>query len=147
MRDLIMRCKHDSELEFRWTLLGKRFSRTPEAMKAIEEDHGEVIDRMGGVETRSEYLDLLQECDWVTSTARHEFFGIAVVEAMLCGCLPWLPDRLSYPELLPEGSSRLTPGCEGIDRERELLKLWNHLAPARAEIAVRRIEESIIQLI
>jgi glycosyltransferase involved in cell wall biosynthesis len=37
----------------------------------------------------------------VVSTALQENFGIAVVEAAACGCLPLLPHRLSYPELLP----------------------------------------------
>ena len=34
-------------------------------------------------------------------TSRQEFFGAGVVEAIYCGCFPWLPDRLSYPEHLP----------------------------------------------
>ena len=37
----------------------------------------------------------------VVSTAAHEFFGISVVEAMYLGCVPVLPNALSYPEILP----------------------------------------------
>ena len=37
----------------------------------------------------------------VVSCAVQEFFGISVIEAMYCGCMPILPRRLSYPELLP----------------------------------------------
>lgn len=37
----------------------------------------------------------------MVSTAEQEFFGIAVLEAMYCGCAPILPRRLSYPDLLP----------------------------------------------
>ncbi len=47
------------------------------------------------------YRDLLWQADIVISTAIQEFFGISVVEAMYCGCVPVLPRRLSYPELLP----------------------------------------------
>jgi len=36
------------------------------------------------------------------STAIQENFGIAVVESVLAGCWPLLPNRLSYPELLPD---------------------------------------------
>jgi hypothetical protein len=37
----------------------------------------------------------------VASTAVHEFFGIAMVEAMAAGLVPLLPRALSYPELVP----------------------------------------------
>jgi glycosyltransferase involved in cell wall biosynthesis len=47
------------------------------------------------------YRDLLWQADIVVSTAIQEFFGISIVEAMYCGCVPVLPRRLSYPELLP----------------------------------------------
>jgi glycosyltransferase involved in cell wall biosynthesis len=38
----------------------------------------------------------------VISTAVQENFGISVMEAVAHGCLPLLPNRLSYPELIPE---------------------------------------------
>ena len=50
---------------------------------------------------RDEYVDLLLRSDVVLSTAQHEFFGIAMVEAMAAGCVPVLPDALSYPEIVP----------------------------------------------
>ena len=47
------------------------------------------------------YRNLLNQADIVVSTAIQEFFGISVIEAMYCGCVPILPNRLSYPEILP----------------------------------------------
>ena len=41
-----------------------------------------------------EYVDLLRRADIVVSTADHEFFGIAIVEAMAAGAFPVLPNRL-----------------------------------------------------
>ncbi len=49
---------------------------------------------------RSTYLKHLSEADLVVSCARHEFFGVAIVEAVAAGCIPVLPDALSYPELI-----------------------------------------------
>jgi len=48
------------------------------------------------------YRSLLRSADVVVSTARHEFFGIAVVEAIAAGAFPVLPNRLVYPEHIPD---------------------------------------------
>jgi glycosyltransferase involved in cell wall biosynthesis len=50
----------------------------------------------------AEYAALLRRADIVVSSAIQEFFGIGVLEALFCGCVPVLPRRLVYPELLPE---------------------------------------------
>jgi hypothetical protein len=46
-------------------------------------------------------MDWLKQGVVAVSTAIQENFGIATVEAMRQGCLPLLPKRLSYPEILP----------------------------------------------
>jgi len=48
-----------------------------------------------------DYAELLRSADIVVSTARQEYFGIAITEAIYCGAFPVLPDRLVYPERLP----------------------------------------------
>lgn len=48
------------------------------------------------------YARLLASSDIVVSTSRHEFFGIAMVEAMYVGCIPVAPRRFNYPALVPE---------------------------------------------
>lgn len=59
------------------------------------------IVQWGKVPSRGEYASLLWAADVVVSTAIHEFFGVSVVEALYCGCRPVLPQRLSYPEIVP----------------------------------------------
>ena len=54
---------------------------------------------------RGTYLDVLSRSDIVVSTAEHEYFGVAVAEAIAAGAVPCLPNRLSYPELVPETSN------------------------------------------
>jgi hypothetical protein len=42
---------------------------------------------------------MLSQCSIVLSTAIHEFQGISVLEAVSRGCVPLLPNRLSYTEI------------------------------------------------
>jgi glycosyltransferase involved in cell wall biosynthesis len=74
---------------------------TAEFLRA-KEALAEHIVQWGMVDTASDYASLLWAADVVVSTAIHEFFGVAVVEAVYCGCRPVLPRRLSYPEIIPK---------------------------------------------
>ena len=56
----------------------------------------------GYVESREDYIKWLQRGSIVISTAAQENFGISVVEAIRYGCLPLLPVRLAYPEIIPD---------------------------------------------
>lgn len=64
-----------------------------------EEEFADHIVAAGELD-RQTYLEHLGTADLVVSCARHEFFGVAVVEAVAAGCVPLLPDALSYPELI-----------------------------------------------
>ena len=92
-----------SGLEFRLVLAGQD---PPSGSVSAEADRAEVARRFSswtlsaGELTREQYLAALRRCDLVVSCARHEFFGVAVVEAIASGCVPLLPNDLSYPELI-----------------------------------------------
>jgi len=58
--------------------------------------------QFGYLDSFADYARLLWESDIVASSAKHDFFGISVVEAIYCGCWPVLPWRLNYPDLIPE---------------------------------------------
>lgn len=66
---------------------------------AVEEEFADNVVASGDFE-RDEYLEYVAQSDLVVSCARHEFFGVAVVEAVASGCIPLLPNALSYPELI-----------------------------------------------
>jgi hypothetical protein len=51
--------------------------------------------------TKDEYYKNLCYSKISVSFALQETFGIAMLESVLCGCLPLVPDRLSYSELYP----------------------------------------------
>lgn len=147
--ELLAIAERESErLNLRWTILGERYRKVPGAFAAFEQRLAHRIDHFGFLPSREAYWAAVHNCDWVLSTATHEFFGVSVVEALLAGCLPWLPSRLSYPEILPESAHGLSPDrgepseewCHALRSE-----IQSHLEPARAFNAVARIDASLQQ--
>ncbi len=88
-------------LEFGLILLGESFRNWPAEFLEARQHLAERIVHFGYAEDVATYAHLLRQSDLVVSTARHEFFGASVVEACYCDCMPILPRRLSYPELIP----------------------------------------------
>jgi glycosyltransferase involved in cell wall biosynthesis len=88
-------------IDFRVALLGENYQVKPKAFVAAKSRFGEKIVQYGFVESKERLHGLAEKGAVVISTANQENFGIAMVEAMRHGCLPLLPDRLSYPEILP----------------------------------------------
>jgi len=88
--------------EFQVMVLGQSFQRKPDVFFEAQKKLHHRIFHFGYVEDRQRYLRCLQEATVVVSTALHEFYGIAVLEAIRAGCRPLLPNRLSYPELFPD---------------------------------------------
>lgn len=98
----VMNRLDDAGYAFRLILAGEHFQEQPPAFERAFERYGGRILHYGYAEDFAAYSRLLHRADLVVSTALHEFFGIAVMEAIYCGCHPLLPRRLSYPELIPE---------------------------------------------
>lgn len=93
---------HQEGHEFEIVLLGEQFRTAPPVFAQMLAQLDKHLVQVGFIPDRQDYLKMLSHCDVVVSTAIQENFGIAVVEAMLCGCQPILPNRLAYPELIPE---------------------------------------------
>ena len=86
---------------FRLALAGENFRNVPGEFEEAKTRLAHRIEHWGFLPSRSDYLALLREADLVVSTADHEFFGISILEAVQAGVFPLLPNRLSYPELIP----------------------------------------------
>lgn len=89
-------------LDFRIALLGENFNKVPNEFLEAKDLHANRIVQYGFVESKSDYFEWLKQGSIVVSTAIQENFGISLIEAMRYGCLPILPNRLSYPEILPK---------------------------------------------
>ena len=88
------------EYEFELYALGE-VERAGE--KAFQRLKDQLSDRIliSGVQESDAYRQILCHSDVVVSTTNHEFFGVAIAEAIGAGARPLLPDRLAYPEIVP----------------------------------------------
>ncbi|HJO26059.1 MAG: hypothetical protein CMK00_02880 [Planctomycetes bacterium] len=126
----LARLKEAAQLEF--VCLGEGDSALFDALPA------ERLVQRGRLESRADYARMLGSCDLVLSTAGHEFFGMAVAEALAAGCTPLLPRRLNYPDLIgPETGNRFA-GAGLYDTPEELVA---RLVAAAREPAPFRLRE------
>jgi len=129
----LRRLDHDG-VAFRLALAGANTRSDPREFAAAEERFGDQLVHVGHL-ARREYLDLLLRSSVVASTAVHEFFGIAMVEAMAAGLVPILPRALSYPELVPAAFHERVLYDSYGDLVRRLREVLVDLDGARREVA------------
>jgi glycosyltransferase involved in cell wall biosynthesis len=89
-------------LHYDLAVIGQQFRHSPQEFKHIETQFAHRLVQFGYLESRSDYLAALAGADIVLSTALHEFQGLAILEAISAGCIPIVPQRLVYPEIIPE---------------------------------------------
>ncbi len=109
--------------DFKLAITGERFGEMPPAFQLAQSRLGERIVQLGYLESFADYARLLWRADYVVSSARQEFFGVSICEAIYCGCVPILPDRLNYPALIPAEHHR---ACL-YQRDRLGAQLRHHL--------------------
>lgn len=115
--------------EFRLLLAGERVGDSSDALRDLSTRHADLIDVNAELD-RATYLETLGRADIMVSTARQEFFGVALTEAMAAGVLPIVPDRLVYPERIP---SSLADRCcyHSVDEAVEKTERALHDAEGR----------------
>ncbi len=122
----------DEGVAFRLALAGENLRVDPQEFDAIRQRLGDRVVHVGPLD-RDGYHRLLAASDVTVSTAEHETFGIAAVEAMAAGCVPLLPKRLSYPEIVPERWHEAVLYGDGELRDRLRIVLTG-LPAARAAV-------------
>jgi glycosyltransferase involved in cell wall biosynthesis len=98
LRDAL-RLLPDSVPDFQLSIIGEQFSEEPPVYQEIRQEFSSKIRTWGYQESRKDYEQVLASADIIVSTANHEFFGMAIMEASASGAVPILPNRLAYPEL------------------------------------------------
>ncbi len=132
---------HAAGVPFRLAAAGQNFRNVPAEFDAARALLADRIAHWGFLPSRQAYAALLRQADLVVSTADHEFFGISILEAICAGAFPLLPNRLSYPELIPP---ELHPACLYTDEndlfDKAVLRLtapWPAPPSLRQTIAAR----------
>ena len=123
----------ESQLDFEFHLIGQQFENTASEMtETVELLKGKGhLGRVGFVESRQDYLELLARSHCVLSTAHHEFQGLAIMEAMASGCVPVVPDRLVYPEFIDQ---KLRYDC--VEEAVEILLILAESPDAPADLSI-----------
>lgn len=144
-------------LAFRVAVLGPAPARPPAVFAAARKSLARYIVHWGQAVARSEYWRWLFWADLVVSTARQEYFGLSVAEAVGAGCRPLVPDTLVYPELYPARfrypPGALAPALVELARRPERARgedyrplaaayTWQAQAPAWQEMIAQTIKEA-----
>lgn len=125
-----------SGIDFRLILLGKTFPDSPQCFADAKNVFGKRVLHYGYVDSYADYVALLCRGDVVVSTAFHEFFGIAIIEAVRAGCFPLLPTRLAYPELF--ATAYLYRESEFSEKLAQAVTHGSRLSPDTARALTQR---------
>jgi glycosyltransferase involved in cell wall biosynthesis len=143
-----------SGFPFKCHIIGQSFRKIPAQLQSARDYLGASLGVFGFVEDRAQYLALLGSSDVVISTARQEFQGIAVLEAMASGCCPVVPDSLAYREFVPEACryQSVTEAAvmiqnlyRDVNREKEAVDLPQVVKPEYVRLRWQQLLGELLQ--
>ena len=114
----------DLNVDFTLHIVGQQFRSSPAIFATAKEHLAAHIQTWGYQKSKEDYLSCLQNANVIVSSALHEFQGLALLEAVACGCYPLAPNRLAYSEFLPESCLYES---HPDDRQKEMISLLSKL--------------------
>lgn len=124
--------------------------KNPDAFGALSV-HPDIKNRFTCVFTQSksgvskeEYWSQLRQAQYAVSFAKQETWGIAMIESVLSGCIPIVPDRLSYHGLYPP-LFRYTPGDDEVASAADALLQLDAMPEVEVQGALSELQQSFIQ--
>ncbi len=94
---LLKRKGHDLRLH----VMGQSFRNVPECFGHAKAEFARDIVTWGH-QPAKHYRQVLHRAHVVVSTALHDFQGLSMLEAIQRGCVPVAPDRMAYPDYVPD---------------------------------------------
>jgi glycosyltransferase involved in cell wall biosynthesis len=136
----------DEGIDFKVIVAGENIRQTAEEFDQALTRLGSRIIHYGYAPDFATYARLLWRSTIVVSCAWQDFFGISMCEAIYCGCLPIMPRRLNYPDLVPTDYQELCLYDEEklIDPLRHALKRHSEPAPPALRDHIMRFDWSIL---
>ncbi len=150
-----LRMLTDANLDFKLILLGARPRHPVPQLKEINETYKAQIIHDGFAKDLKDYWRLLGQMDVVVSTANHEFFGIAICEAIWAGAIPIVPDKLSYREHIPESCryqtlddavSLVATYTSTAARSHQSNLCKQHIEPMQTSGIIKQIDAHLLKL-
>ncbi len=131
----ILKRLKEQDFEFKLLMLGQSYGNSPAVFNEMKNEFKEDIIHWGYAKNRAEYLDILRSGNINIVSSYHDFQGLSVLESMFLGLTVYAPNRLVYPEYIPEQNL--------YDSDEELVqKILSHQGTNEYELASYTIEET-----
>ena len=91
---IALKASHD----FNLIVLGSKARVYPKIFDEAKMALADRIVHWGFAESQERYYELLNQADLLPVSSHQDFFGISIMESVLAGAIPILPNRLVYPE-------------------------------------------------
>ena len=92
----------EENIPFNLIIAGESSSKYPAIFDRMASKLQSNLIHLGFADSAEKYKELLMQSDILPVTSIQEFFGISILEAIAYGVFPLLPNRLVYPEHIPD---------------------------------------------